>query len=290
MTRDPATADIAGDDLSAQRFRMLRDIAKDLAGDVVFPTCFDAALGLRKKLQDPNISASGIARIVAAEPLIAAKLLQLANSAYYSPPGEQARDIQGVIVRLGVDVVRTTALAIAMRQLLRAKDMAIFSDLAQALWEHSIKTAAAAHVVARVHTRLDPGEALLAGLVHDLGAFYMLYRASQDDDLRVRPDTMKHLIMQWHESVGVSLLNALGLPEEIVNATIDHDRPRSVPIPPRSLADVLYVANGLAGAQFEWLLQDIVPVPDETRALREHYGDLLGDIKAEAAGMTGVFV
>lgn len=50
---------------------------------------------------------------------------------------------------------------------------------------------------------------MFAGLVHDMGAFYMLYRAVQYEDLRQRPETVKYLIAQWHESLGVSLLGAL---------------------------------------------------------------------------------
>lgn len=37
---------------------------------------------------------------------------------------------------------------------------------------------------------------MLAGLVHDLGAFYMIYRAAQYPELRIRPDSVKHLILQ----------------------------------------------------------------------------------------------
>ena len=50
-----------GDDLKAQRFQMLEDIAKELSGEVVFPTHFDAVLRLRKVLQDPNETIGGIA-------------------------------------------------------------------------------------------------------------------------------------------------------------------------------------------------------------------------------------
>ncbi|MFZ4535350.1 HDOD domain-containing protein [Propionivibrio sp.] len=124
------------------------------------------------------------ASIVGVEPLVANKLMQLANSALYKTDGTPARDLKAAINRLGVDLVRTTALAIAMRQLMRSKDMAIFSELTHALWIHSLKTAATARI--------------LAGPVHELGTFYMLYRAAKYPELRVRPDTVKYLIMQWH--------------------------------------------------------------------------------------------
>ena len=267
-----------GDDLKAQRFQMLEDIAKELSGEVVFPTYFDAVLRLRKVLQDPNETIGGIASAVSLEPLISAKLLHLANSVAFNPQGNQVVDLKSAVSRLGLNAVRSAALSIVMTQLLRAKGMASFADLTHKLWEHSIHTAAAARVLAREHTRFNADEAMLAGLIHDLGAFYMLYRATQYEELRERPDTVRYLIVQWHESIGISLLNALGLPEEIVNATEDHDRLRPAPETLRTLSDVIYVANMLSGGHFEWLMQDLGSTPDELDELSRRYGYLQPEI------------
>jgi len=267
-----------GDDLKAQRFQMLEDIAKELSGEVVFPTYFDAVLRLRKVLQDPNETIGGIATAVSLEPLISAKLLHLANSVAFNPQGNQVVDLKSAVSRLGLNAVRSAALSIVMAQLLRAKGMASFADLTHKLWEHSIHTAAAARVLAREHTRFNADEAMLAGLIHDLGAFYMLYRATQYEELRERPDTVRYLIVQWHESIGISLLNALGLPEEIVNATEDHDRLRPAPETLRTLSDVIYVANMLSGGHFEWLMQDLGSTPDELDELSRRYGYLQPEI------------
>lgn len=251
--------DKVGEALNSQRFQMLTDIARDLAGDVVFPTCFDTAVHLRQELQAADLPIARIARLVSVEPLIAAKLMHLANSVHYNPSGASVRGLPEAITRLGVNLVRTTALAVAMNQLMRSREMAAFSDLTRVLWAHSIRTAVAARALARTRTRINPDEAMLAGLVHDLGAFYMLYRSMQYPELRARPESMRYLIVQWHESIGVTLLNALGLPAEIVDATIDHDQPRPAPTTLRTLSDVVYVANALTSAQFDWLYPDFDP-------------------------------
>jgi len=284
-----SSSDKVGKALNDQRFQMLEDIAQELKSVVVFPTYFDAALSLRKALQDPDIPIARVASLVSVEPLVAAKLMHLANSALYSPSGRSVRDLPAAITRLGIELVRTTAVAIAMSQILRAKDMASFGDLTHALWQHSIKSAAIARILARTYTRINPDEALLAGLVHDLGAFYMLYRAAQYPELRDRPESVKHLIMQWHESIGVTLLGVLGMPEEIVQATIDHDHPRANLTAIQSLSDVVYVSNILAGANFEWLYQDIDPVVAETSIARESFADLLPQIEADILEMQAVF-
>ncbi len=252
------TDDKKADALKAQRFAMLEDIARELSGDEIsFPTCFDAALQIRNALRDPQVSLRQIARTVSMEPLVAAKLLRVANSALHNPGGTPIVEVESAVGRVGVETARSVAFAVAMDQLLRSKDLVVFSAISTELWRHTIRTAAAARVLARRCTRLNADEAMIAGLVHDLGAFYMLYRAAQYQELRIRPETVKFLIAQWHESIGESLMNALGLPAHIIEATRDHDQPRAEVGTPRTLADIVFVANLLAGGVTEWGRQDI---------------------------------
>ena len=235
------------------RFRLLEDIAREMSGSVVFPTTFDLVVRLRKILEDPNASLDRIADVLKLEPLIAVRLVGLANSAAYRRRGPEVRDLKTAIQRLGLRSVRSAALAIALGQLIRSKDMAEFKDYALQLWEHSVGCAAAAWVVAAKLTRIDPEEAILAGLVHDLGAFYLLYRATRYPEFHGRQDTVRQLVAQWHESIGHSLLVALGMPEDMAEAIRDHDQPRPAPEVPRNLAEIVYVANVLAGGMVEWI-------------------------------------
>ena len=289
--QDP-TVDKIGEALKAQRFQMLEDIARELSeGDVIFPTCFDAAMRLRRELQNADLPISRVAKIVALEPLISSRLMQLAGSALYSPDGAQAKDLQTAISRLGLDVVRTTALAIAMGQLMRSKETVSFSKFSREVWTHSLKAAAASRLLAQTYTQVNPDLALQAGLVHDLGAFYMLYRAAQYEELRTRPETVKHLIVQWHESIGVTLLSALGVSDEVIAAVGDHDQPRPMPEALRTLSDVVYAGNALAGTYLAWVHtgEDDTPGMAAVRGIRQRYEELLPNIDADAQQMEAVF-
>ncbi len=275
-----------GAELNAQRFAMLEDIAKELAGEVVFPVDFNATLRLRQSLQNPDLPTGKIAAMVETEPLVAARLLKLANSVLYRRDDTPVRNLGTAVTRLGLKVVKSTALAIAMSQLLRAKELAAFSELANRLWQHSLRSAVAARQLVKSEPgcALDPEEAFLAGLVHDLGASYMLYRAARYPELRERPDTARYLILQWHESIGVALLNALGLPEEVVNAAADHDQPRTEsPKTLRTLGDAVYLANLLAGAHFEWT--GLERQVDTTDLLEARYAPLRAAINAETLAL-----
>lgn len=246
--------DKKGEELKQQRMRMLEDIAEEMNGDVVFPTSFDVVLKVRNVLRDPDVSVDRIVTVVRSEPLIGARLVHQANSAAHGR-GREVRDLAGAINRLGINSVRNVALTVAMNQLVRAKELVKFKDLSDQLWQHSLHVAAAAEVVAReLLPRVSAEEALFAGLVHDLGAFYMLYRAAQYAELRERPDSVRHLIVQWHESIGESLLHALQLPTDLIEAVNAHEHPRApLETPPRDLGELIYAANILGGGDFEWV-------------------------------------
>jgi HD-like signal output (HDOD) protein len=286
MTDSGKYQDITGDALNAQRFHMLEDIAGELAGEITFPTCFDAALRLRSVLQGNEHSLDEITRAVSIEPLVSARILQLANSAAFNTTGTNVKDLKTAISRLGTNAVRSAALSIVINQLLRAKGMSAYADLTRKLWEHSIGTAAAARVITKALTHLNPEEAMLAGMVHDLGAFYMLYRSTQYEELQERPETVHYLILQWHESIGVALLGALGMPEEIIDAVAEHDQPRPLPSPPKTFRDIIYTANMLAGGHFEWLMQR---QPDDNQidlaAIKACYKNLQAEIDVQCDEM-----
>lgn len=280
--------DKSGADLTAQRFQMLQDIAAELAGDVVFPTCFNVAARIRQLLDDPNTSLEKVAMVVGADPLVSSKLLMLANSATYAG-SQPMRDVKGAILRLGLEAVRAASLAIAMKQMLLSRSLVAFDEVTHRLWQHSLFSASACSVVARKMTRINPDEAFLAGMVHDIGAFYMLYRAAQYPELLARPESVNYLVAQWHDSIGQTVLGALGMPEGIIDSARDHDVLREAPVPPRNLTDVVYVGNILAGASFEWLYQNVESAMIQRFALGPQYLELNDEIERHAKEMGAIF-
>lgn len=270
--------DLKGAALEEQRFHMLRSIAEELSGEVTFPTSFDIVVRLRKALQNPEQTLDHIAKLLSNEPLIPVRLLHMANTVIYNR-GREVKDLKEAINRLGLNNVRTQAMAIAMNQLLRSKEMIVFGDLPQRVWDHSFHAACAAFVISQRKTRINPDEALLAGMVHDLGAFYLLYRFTRYEDLLARPMSVKYLLARWHESIGHSLLMALGMPDEITESVRDHESLRPVPAQPHDLADVIYVSNLLAEGMADWLrLEDYT---EASKAMVEQAYDIYQDCLEE---------
>src|SRR5437588_8804763 len=104
-------------------FRFLQDIAKDLAkGDVNFPTFSAATVEVRATLDDPNVNAERLARVISREPLLSAKLVRLANSTALNPSGRPIADVRTAVIRVGHSNVRSVAVAVAYDQLKADRD------------------------------------------------------------------------------------------------------------------------------------------------------------------------
>lgn len=262
-------------------FRILEDIARDLSGDVNFPTCLDAAILVRNTLKNPFANLQQVVQAIGVEPLISSKLLRLANSAAINPGGQRIADLSTAIGRLGFDIVRTTSLAVAMDQMLKSRHLAGYDNISRQTWEYSIQVAAIARVLARHLGRVNPDQAMLTGLVHNIGVFYLMYRAAEYPEYRNNEPAMIELLIGWHEGIGESLLHILGVPPQITDAVRDQSVMRNVETP-CSLADILYFAKQLADSKPQWQLAYLNgddAATDEESRLR--YADLLHEAEED---------
>ncbi|MEF8699721.1 MAG: HDOD domain-containing protein [Candidatus Accumulibacter sp. UW25] len=233
-------------------FRILEDIARDLSGNVIsFPTFLDITFQVRTALKKPNLSIEQLGTLVSAEPLMSTKIIRLANSMAMNPSGRTVVDVNSAIARVGMEAVRTVSFAVAMEQLLSSKKMAPFESLSRRLWEHTMYVAALARVLARRLTRVNPDEAMFAGLVHDIGVFYLLSRAASFPEMVADPVALHQLLVQWHDGIGHALLSAMGLPEEVLVVVQEHEQERTMERA-TTLADILFVANRLANVDHGW--------------------------------------
>lgn len=227
-------------------FAFVREIAADLShGRVIFPTSFETTLRLRELLRSDEASARDVERAVAGDPLLSSKIIQVANSAAFSRGARPVSDIRAAVVRVGMIQVRNLAAAVAMSQMVTYRPMVPFKDLCQGMMNHCRRVAGVAMVLAREHSRVDPGTAYFTGLVHDIGVFYLLYRLAERREFFSNATELNALLHEWHGQIGHAVLATLDVPDEVQQAIAHHDEARPV----RGigqLADLLYVANALA--------------------------------------------
>ncbi len=242
--------------MTADAFLELHDqIARDLSsGKVVFPTYFNVTLKVRNLLKDPNLSVEQLAKGIIMEPLLASRLLQHANAAALRGNAGEVTDLKFAILRIGVDAVRAISFSLAIEQLACSKHMAPFSALSQKLWEHSVTTAAVAQCLASRSRKVRPDEAMFAGLVHDIGAFYLLFRCAEHPILSQDHEALLSLVMDWHDSIGHALLAAMQQPDSILEAVKDHESCGIITDSiPANLYEIVVLADRFAHGMSTWL-------------------------------------
>jgi len=219
-------------------------IANQMAqGDLVFSTGAQVALKLRHALDDPDCHINTASRLIQAEPLLATRVIAIANSVVYNRSGREIADVHVAVALLGFRTIRSLAMALVTRQMAgKSKDPAR-QALVDNLWEHSAHVASLAHAIARHVTHLDPETALFAGIIHEIGGFYMLSRADEF------PGLLEGDFTEWLEGgeikVGRAVLGKLKVPAS-VTSDIETFWDGFLAMPPVTLADTLLLAEELA--------------------------------------------
>jgi putative nucleotidyltransferase with HDIG domain len=147
--------------------------------------------------------------------------------------------------------------------------------LANAVWTHSLQVAATAQILAARFTRLNPDEALFAGIVHDIGYFYLMSRLPEFGELARHPERANAVFSAWHAPIGVAVLHGFDLPDAVSDAIAQHEG-CAYNVPLRSHRDVLCAANHLAAATNPALdgIQQVQPVASELASfMNEHQAD-----------------
>ena len=212
-------------------------------GELTFPTNVDATLKLQSALNDPDCHADMAARLVQAEPLLAARTVAIANSVAYNRSGSDVTNVRAAIQRVGFRTLNALAAAVIVRQLDSKIVHPVLRAKADQLWQHSAHVAALAQVIARRVSHTDPETAMFAGIVHEVGAFYMLSRAEEFPGLLDGPP--EEWIDFGEVDVGRGVLLKLGVPSTVMMA-IEAMWHGMRALPPETLGDTLLLANDLA--------------------------------------------
>lgn len=238
-TPEPETSQIA--------FQFVQALAAELSqGSVEIPGFPSIVLRVRQVLADENSSAEKVARVVGADPVLAARLLKLANSVALLGTARPATDLRTAVSRVGLNTVRSTTYAHAVRLLSQCDALRGLEKPLEVLARQTGQVASLCHVVAQKYTRVQPDAAMLAGLLHSSGRLYLLTRAGSHRALFADADAFRTVEREWHLSVAVALLENWNVPEEIVRSVSESEdlarEPRGAP----SLADVLLLALMIA--------------------------------------------
>ena len=239
-------------------FKFVETLGNELsAGDLKLPAFPDIAMRIKRALESEDVSADKVAKVVGSDPVLSARLLKVANSNFANRSGAEIKDLRTAVARLGYDLAYSTAVSIAVEQIMHSKSLNLCKEQMARLWKHSVLVSAISYVIAKKHSNVNPDEAMLAGLLHDIGKFYIYSRAESFPELFTDPEAMNELQQNWHTGIGHAILEGWGFSEDLATTANEHDNLQRPRVGQADVTDVVITANLCSywnelGNDFDW--------------------------------------
>lgn len=200
------------------------------------PSLPAAALKVMRETESSTSNASSIAHILAQDQALSARVLRLANSAYYGLT-RKVTNLQESVVVLGMRCVRNLCMVAATYPWMSRK-LDGYCLGPRELWTHSFGTALGAQLFARLSGKCSEDQAFTAGLLHDIGKVALSVWLENKTALvaqyaaqaKVSFDEAERTILGYdHCQVGEHLANSWNLPDDIVQSVRWHHDPDAMP-------------------------------------------------------------
>jgi HD-like signal output (HDOD) protein len=226
----------------ASALAFLQQLAKEVSEGTIDLPCFpDVVVRISLALADANTNADRIVTIVGAEPRLAARILQTANSAAFNSSGKAVTELRSAITRLGQQMVQGTAMSYAMQQMKNEQSLRPIAEPLAQLWNRSIAVASLTRLIA-AKTKVNADEAFLTGLLHGIGNLYILARSAAS----ANSQSVMQSVAGWHASIGKAVLESWGFDQALCDAVGEQEERERRWKHTATLADILIASLVLA--------------------------------------------
>ena len=187
---------------------------------------------LMRILSDEGTTPDDLQTVVEQDPALSAKVISLGNSSYYGMR-TSVSTIARAIVIIGFRELEFLAMGLGLADTFDLRQVPYGFD-GQSLWLHSLSVSWTAREVAVATRLVEPGEAMLAGLVHNIGQIMLVTH------FRVQLQKLMHCVHKgcsyaqaeaelglWHEIIGYMLARNWGMPKYLEDAILYHHRPEA---------------------------------------------------------------
>lgn len=193
------------------------------AGDL--PTIPVVATKVMQLMEDENSTAEDLAKVVASDPAVAARVLKISNSSFYGCQ-RQIQTLPHAIMMLGFVTLKSVVIAASVKQVYHP-----FGLTEKLLWEHSFGAGLAARLIAADTRQVNPDEAFLGGLFHDIGKIIMNFmdkakfqevmQHCYNEGVRFQ-DAENQVFGYTHEEVGALVIKKWNFPDHLMQAVLSH--------------------------------------------------------------------
>ena len=207
--------------MSLQAMQTAAEFVQKLAGDLnrdelELPMFPDSVIRIQQVFRAEEVDIDDVVRIISSDPALAARILQLSNSAVSRGVNEIVQ-VRQAVIRIGHKLVQSSAIAFAIRQAEQSEGLSEEARTAlKDIWAESIELAARCYVIAKKYTKLNADEALLTGLLSVLGRLYIFMKSEDYEALTY--SELESVLADWHPAICKAIAESWNMSDELVNA------------------------------------------------------------------------
>ena len=200
------------------------DALKQLAGNFrkqrcELPSLPDLALKIGKAIDDPHNANEDIARLIQLDPSLTARLMSIVNSPAFGG-FKKISTINQATTRLGRQKVRSLVYSCLIKSIFKINSNGLTKRM-EALWRRSAHVAALSFVLGRETPGVDPEQAMLAALIHDIGTVAVIGGLKHFPLLARRDEVLDYVIASLRTEAGVLSLRQWGLQDEFTDVIVN---------------------------------------------------------------------
>ncbi len=248
------------------QFTSVQDFLNHVQGELdanrlVLPTLPDVALKVRDAVSKGDSSAAELAEIIVTDASLSTRLIQVANSPLYRGTNP-INNIQMAVSRLGNKIVGTLITSLVMQQMFTPSNK-MLEEHFRKTWEQSINVSSISRALTTFTPHLNRDEAMLAGLIHQIGKLPIFMLVEKIPEFRDSPSRMAKLLEKAHPAVGKLIMDTWNFPDELKLVASEYVNFRYDSGPKADYVDIVQVAflQSIAGTDHPASRVDCSSVP-----------------------------
>jgi len=218
------------------------EVTQEMQADKLeLPSIPETAIKVRSVIADPEASSEKTAQVIQQDPAITVQLIKVANSPLFRGR-DKIEALPAAITRLGLKAVGNLATSFTMRMIFNAKTIDVKKRITS-LWLHSRDVASACAVLAKKLKGFDADKAMLAGLVHDIGAIPILTHADKHPSLMENPQEVENTLSKLTPIISKMILEKWNFTKEFSELALNAENWSYEPEQVSHYTDLIIVAQ-----------------------------------------------
>ncbi len=237
--------------LNEEKSKLLWNRLLEDADDL--PALPDIVNKVLEQIENPNSSPKDFQDIISKDPVLTAKVLKMANSAYYGFSRKITTISQAIII-LGLETLKSLVIAVSTLKYLH-QEFDGYGYFRGDLWRHSLATAIGAKQIAKAQGIKEAETPFIAGLLHDIGKILLgkrigKYMSSIKTIVKNRDISFdigeKEVLRFNHADIGGALAEYWKLPQVFIDVCKFHHTPLQCTTENLNIVKIIHVADGIA--------------------------------------------